>query len=121
MLHGGMRCACQAPSLHVLCTFPTPSLHLFCTPHAQDCFGGCTDPSQGFNGMLDEVRCMIWEPWKVVCVWGGGGLAVSHAAGECPYALQQQLRSNLPAIQRRPCSREPHCDFCPRQAEHPTF
>ena len=27
----------------------------------QDCFGGCTDPSQGFYGMMDEVRI-----WKVV-------------------------------------------------------
>jgi hypothetical protein len=25
----------------------------------QDCFGGCTDPSQGFYGMMDEVR--IWK------------------------------------------------------------
>ncbi|GAX75344.1 hypothetical protein CEUSTIGMA_g2789.t1, partial [Chlamydomonas eustigma] len=25
----------------------------------QDCYGGCTDPSQGFNGLLDEVR--IWR------------------------------------------------------------
>jgi len=25
----------------------------------QDCFGGCTDPGQGFNGLLDEVR--IWR------------------------------------------------------------
>lgn len=27
----------------------------------QDCFGGCTDPSQGFYGLMDEVRI-----WKVV-------------------------------------------------------
>lgn len=27
----------------------------------QDCFGGCTDPSQGFYGAMDEVRL-----WKVV-------------------------------------------------------
>ena len=27
----------------------------------QDCFGGCTDPSQGFYGSMDEVRI-----WKVV-------------------------------------------------------
>lgn len=27
----------------------------------QDCFGGCTDPSQGFYGVMDEVRL-----WKVV-------------------------------------------------------
>jgi hypothetical protein len=27
----------------------------------QDCFGGCTDPSQGFYGTIDEVRL-----WKVV-------------------------------------------------------
>lgn len=25
----------------------------------QDCYGGCTDPTQGFNGLLDEVR--IWR------------------------------------------------------------
>jgi hypothetical protein len=45
----------------------------------QDCFGGCTDPEQGFYGMMDEVRI-----WKVVrsqdqimrtmrCEWRGGG------------------------------------------------
>ncbi|KAG1674619.1 hypothetical protein FOA52_001868 [Chlamydomonas sp. UWO 241] len=27
----------------------------------QDCYAGCTDPGQGFNGMLDEVRI-----WRVV-------------------------------------------------------
>lgn len=32
---------------------------LCCVP--QDCFGGCTDPSQGFYGFMDEVRI-----WKVV-------------------------------------------------------
>lgn len=46
--------------MHLPYTFSAPSLHLPHTvpapPHAQDCFGGCTDPSQGFNGMLDEVR-----------------------------------------------------------------
>jgi hypothetical protein len=26
---------------------------------SQDCFGGCTDPSQGFYGVMDEVR--IWK------------------------------------------------------------
>jgi hypothetical protein len=30
-------------------------------PSLQDCFGGCTDPSQGFYGSMDEVRI-----WKVV-------------------------------------------------------
>lgn len=28
-------------------------------PFPQDCFGGCTDPSQGFHGLLDEVR--LWN------------------------------------------------------------
>ncbi len=32
-----------------------------CLAPAQDCFGGCTDPNQGFHGVLDEVRL-----WKVV-------------------------------------------------------
>lgn len=27
----------------------------------QDCFGGCTDPSQGFYGIMDEMRL-----WKTV-------------------------------------------------------
>eukprot|EP00983_Pelagomonas_calceolata_P133074 1161929-Pelagomonas_calceolata.AAC.10 len=26
---------------------------------ARDCFGGCTDPNQGFHGKMDEVR--IWR------------------------------------------------------------
>ena len=25
----------------------------------QDCYGGCTDPKQGFYGLMDEVR--IWN------------------------------------------------------------
>ncbi len=30
------------------------------TPYPQDCFGGCTDPTQGFYGFIDEVGTAIY-------------------------------------------------------------
>ncbi len=56
----------------------------------QDCFGGCTDPEQGFYGLMDEVRI-----WKVVrsqdqimrtmrCEWQrAGGLCSAWYGGAC--------------------------------------